>query len=303
MSGSKKISELTTATALAGDEIFPIVQQGETRQATISVLSALAPVQSVNGLTGIVMLALGDLTGVEPIVSAQGVSAAIAAVSLLVSNVSVLVSANTVQINAVSALTSVNLVQINTVSALVSVNSLAITSVQNYLLSQISAATSGGIADAPGDGQIYGRTLGSWVPVSVTAIAMQVNAVSALVSTALGPRPYNVVFDFGASTVPMGEYPKVTPAGLTFYVLPSCSGSQVVFNTSAFPATIVSIPIMYPTSATLGILEIGVSGTATWPAIVTTSIAPGQTFGVQTSVSADPTLAGLVISFAGWYRP
>ena len=60
---------------------------------------------------------------------------------------------------------------------------------------------------------------------------------------------------------------------------------------------------MYPTSVTLGILLIGVSGTATWPAIATTSVAPGETFGVQTSVSSDPTLTGLVISFAGYYNP
>lgn len=248
MATSKKISELTTASAITGSEIFPLVQSGETRQASVSLLiSTQAPVQSVNGLTGIVLLDTNDLPSYGS--NFNALVAAIASVSVRVDAVSVLTSVNT------AAITSVNAV---------------ITSVNNAHTSVLNAITSIN------------------------------NAVTSVVS---GPRPYNVVFDFGTSTVPLGEYPKVTPAGLTFYVLPSCSGSQVVFNTSAFPATIVSIPIMFPTSTTLGILQIGVSGTATWPAIATTSVAPGQTFGVWTSVSADPTLTGLVISFAGWYRP
>ena len=281
MATSKKISELTTATVLSGAELVPLVQTGETVQAAISLLSAFAPVQSVNGMTGPIILNTGDLPSYNSDIAQ--ILTSIADVSVRIDNVSA-----------------------------------ALTSTQVYFEALISVATSGGLGEAPVDGQIYGRGGGNWVPVSITALAADVGTVvnsltsvntvitsinNVLTSMGISRRPYNVVFDFGASTVPMGEYPKVTPAGLTFYVLPSCSGSQVVFNTSAFPATIVSIPIMYPTSATLGILEIGVSGTATWPAIVTTSIAPGQTFGVQTSVSADPTLAGLVISFAGWYRP
>lgn len=263
MATSKKISELTTATVLSGAELIPLVQSGETVQAQLSLLSALAPVQSVNGLTGPVILAAGDLSGYNSDIA-----------------------------SIISSITAVS-IRVDDVSA-------ALTSTQVYFEALISAATSGGIADAPGDGQIYGRTLGSWVPVSVTAIAMQVNAVSALVSTALGPRAYDVLFDFGVSAVPQGEYPKIV-AVRNFYVLPSCSNSQIAFNTSAFPAAVVSIPIMFPTSTTLGILLIDTSGTATWPAIVTTSIAPGQTFGLQTPVSADANLKGLTIVFAGYY--
>jgi len=237
MATSKKISELTTASAITGSEIFPLVQGGETRQASVSLLiSSQAPVQSVNGLTGVVMLDVGDLPTYSTI--------------------------NTLIFSAIASVS----VRVDTVSALAS----SVSVIANNAL------------------------------LAAASVSARVDTAAALI---LAPRPYNVVFDFGASTVPMGEYPKVAPAGLTFYVLPSCSGSQVTFNTSAFPTALVSIPIMYPTSTTLGILQIDVSGTTIWPAIATTSIAPGQTFGVQTSVSSDPTLTGLVISFAGWYRP
>jgi hypothetical protein len=299
MATSKKISELTTATALVGDELIPLVQDGETRQAEVSVLRLLSPVHSVNGLTGNVILALGDLTGVEPLVSAQGVSAAIGAVSVRVDTVSALVSANYQA--AVSAVASVS-VRVDDVSA-------AITSVQAYVLAQISVATSSVFTEAPNDGQVYGRASQAWVPVSITALQAQVDTVSAAVSVLTSAItsinniawPYDIGFDFGASTLPTDEYAKVV-AARTFYVLPSCSGSQLTFNTSAFPTAIVSIPIMYPTSVTLGVLLIGTSGTATWPAITTTSIVAGQTFGVQTSVSSDANLKGLVITFVGYYR-
>lgn len=167
MATSKKISELTTATALVGDELLPLVQDGETRQAEVSVLRLLSPVQSVNGLTGNVLLALGDLTGVEPIVSAQGVSAAIAAVSARVDTVSVLVSTNYQAL--VSAVASVS-VRVDTVSA-------AITSVQAYVLAQISVATSGTFIDAPSDGSIYARQNASWVALQAA---------------------YDIGFDFGS---------------------------------------------------------------------------------------------------------
>lgn len=277
MSGtSKTISALTTATVLDGSEIFPIVQSGETRRAAVSVLRLIAPVQSVNGLTDTVILGLSDF----PDISAA----------------------------------------IDDVSALTSANYAAIISVQTYLSALISvAASAAGLPEVTNDGQIYGRSFGVWVPVSVTALQTQIDAVSALVSTnavniaantsniavvsALASRafPYDISFDFGVSTVPQGEYAAVvTPR--TFYVLPSCSNSQIAINTSAFPTAIVSIPVMFPTSTTLGILTIGVSGTAVWPAIATTSVSIGQTFGVQTSVSADANLKGLRITFAGYYR-
>jgi hypothetical protein len=274
VSGSKKISELTTATALQGTEIFPIVQGGETRQVAVTALNVFQLVRSVQGLTGDVQLALGDLAGVEAIVSNQGVSAAIGAVSVRVDQ-----------------------------------TSAALTSVQTYLLAQISVVSGGGLTDAPSNGQVYGRVNASWVPVSISAVATQVDAVSVVTSVLAAridvvsarPYPYDIAFDFGAGVVPAGEYAAVV-AGRTFYVLPSCSNSQISFNTSAFPSANVSIPIMFPTSTTLGILVIGVSGTATWPAIATTSVAAGQTFGVQTSVSSDATLLGLRITFAGYHR-
>lgn len=281
MATSKKISELTTATVLSGAELIPLVQSGETVQAQLSLLSALAPVQSVNGLTGPVILAAGDLSGYNSDIA-----------------------------SIISSITAVS-IRVDDVSA-------ALTSTQVYFEALISVATSGGLGEAPVDGQIYGRGGGNWVPVSITALAADVGTVAnsltsvntaitsinnVLTSMGVSRRPYNVVFDFGVTTLPQGDYARVSPAGVTFYVLPSCSNSQIAFNTSAFPTAIVSIPIMYPTSVTLGILLIGVSGTATWPAIATTSVAPGETFGVQTSVSSDPTLTGLVISFAGYYNP
>jgi hypothetical protein len=330
VSGSKKISELTSATVLTGTEIFPIVQNGETRQVAVTALNVFQLVRSVQGLTGDVQLALGDLAGVEAIVSNQGVSAAIGAVSVRVDQ-----------------------------------TSAALTSVQAFLLAQISTVAGGGITEAPVDGQVYGRAASAWVPVSISALQTQVNAVSvatsvnaariAAVSSSIGaiatqvdsvsvavsveraritavsasvsalqvqlnavsvvtsvlaaridvvsarPYPYDIAFDFGTSTLPQGEYAAIV-AGRTFYVLPSCSNSQIAFNTSAFPSANVSIPIMFPTSTTLGILVIGVSGTATWPAIATTSVAAGQTFGVRTSVSSNATLLGLRITFAGYHR-
>lgn len=304
MSGtSRKISELTTATALVGTEVLPIVQDGETRQVAIAEVSAFSPVRSVNGLTGVVELAISNIIGVEGIVQNGAVSALIGAVSARVDTVETSAAAVSVRVDSVSA---------------------AITSVQAYVLAQISVATSGVFTEAPNDGQVYGRQSLAWVPVSITALANQIEAVSALVSSAAAIQvsgsitdvvyvrknsdwvpltlAYDVGFDFGASTVPAGEYAKIV-APRTFYILPSCSGSRLAFNTSAFPAAIVSIPIMFPTSTTLGILTIGVSGTATWPAIATTSVSTGQTFGVQTSVSSDANLTGLVITFAGYYRP
>lgn len=295
MSGSsRKISELTTATALVGTEVLPIVQEGETRQVAIAEVSVFSPVRSVNGLTGEIELAISNIIGVEGIVQNGEVSALIGAVSARVDVVETSAAAVSVRVDDVSA---------------------AITSVQNYVLSQISVATSGVFTEAPNDGQVYGRQSLAWVPVSITALTNQVAAVAEVSGSTTNviyvrknsdwiplTLAYDVGFDFGASTVPVDSYAKIV-APRTFYILPSCSGSQLNFNTSAFPAAIVSIPIMFPTSTTLGILTIGVSGTATWPAIATTSVSVGQTFGVRTSVSSDANLTGLVITFAGYYRP
>jgi len=52
-----KISELPVASALAGTELIPVVQGGETRQATVS---DIAPVRSVAGKTGAVALDPAD---------------------------------------------------------------------------------------------------------------------------------------------------------------------------------------------------------------------------------------------------
>lgn len=143
MSGSsKKISELTTATVLDGTELIVVVQDSETRQAVVNDLAIFSPVQSVNGFTGNVELAISNIIGVEGIVATGAVSVAIASVSARVDDVSALVSANTVLIDEVSA---------------------AIVSVQTYVLAQISVATSGGITDAPSDGTPYAREDANWV--------------------------------------------------------------------------------------------------------------------------------------------
>jgi hypothetical protein len=171
MSGSKKISELATATALMGGELFPLVQEGETRQAEVSVLRLLSPVQSVNNLTGNVLLALGDLTGVEPIVSAQGVSAAIGAVSLRVDDVE----------------TSLSEV------------SLAIISVQAFLLSEIQVATSGIFTEAPNDGQVYGRQSLTWVPISLLPSIVSISASTYETSAGEANAWFRVVGGVGCS--------------------------------------------------------------------------------------------------------
>ncbi len=147
MSGSKRISELTSATVLSGSEVFPIVQDGETRQANVRALDVFQLVRSVNGIAGDVLLNINDIDGAEQLVRDGGVSAAIGAVS----------------------------VRVNTVSA-------AIISVQAVLQAQISAAASSGISDAPSNGAVYARQNASWQIVSVTAIQNQLNAVSALAS-------------------------------------------------------------------------------------------------------------------------
>lgn len=290
MSGtnSRKISELTTATGIVGNELMVIVQDGETRQAVVSLLTSTAPVWTVNGQIGDVVIDSYDISGLDQIVADGGVSA-----------------------------------------ALVSINA------------QISVLAGGGLTDAPSDGSVYARQDGAWVIVSATAIndtlvslvafsgdaaatfvlhdlaitsvnAAHTSVVSAITSinaahtSLVGAvagltAPYDIAFNFGTSLVAQGEYARiVTPR--TFYVLPSCSLSRIDFYTSAFPSTIVSIPVMYPTSTTLGVLLIGVSGTATWPAIATVCVTAGQTFGVQTSVSANAGLLGLVVTFAGHVR-
>jgi hypothetical protein len=154
VSGSKKISELTSATVLSGDEFFPLVQSGETRQANVRLLDIFHAVRSVNGLVGDVIIAVDDIPGIEPLVIAQGVSAAIEVVSVAVSNVAVRVDET----------------------------SAALTSVQTYLLSQISVAAAGGITDAPSDGSVYARQNASWQVVPVTALQAQIDAVSVLAS-------------------------------------------------------------------------------------------------------------------------
>jgi len=264
VSGSKRISELTSATVLSGAEIFPIVQGGETRQVAVTALNVFQLVRSVNGLTGEVLLTGSDIDGLEDLVVLGGVSAAIAAVSVRVDTVSVLVSSNTANIAAVSALVSVETARLTAVSALVSVETARLTAVSAL----------------------------------VSANTVAINAVSVL---AARPLPYDISFDFGTTTVPTDQYAAIV-AVRTFYVLPSCSNSQLTINTSAFPNTVVTVALMYPTSVTLGVITIGVSGTATWPAIATTSVSIGETFGVRTSITAATSLTGLRITFAGYHR-
>ena len=83
-----KISELTAAAALTGDEIVPVVQTGATVRTTIGDLldsgayvdaagaAAAAPVQSVNTETGDVVLGAADV-GADPAGTAAGEVAAI----------------------------------------------------------------------------------------------------------------------------------------------------------------------------------------------------------------------------------
>lgn len=113
MSGSKRISELTSATVLNGSEIFPIVQDGETRQANVRALDIFQLVRSVNGIAGDVLLNITDIGGAEQLVRDGGVAAAISSVSVRVNDVST-------AIGAVSALVSTNTAAIANVSALVS---------------------------------------------------------------------------------------------------------------------------------------------------------------------------------------
>jgi hypothetical protein len=114
------ITSLSVAASLDGTEVFPMVQNGETKQVTLDELTIYATTTVVSDLAAL-----------------------------------------SVRVDGVSA---------------------AVVSVQDYLLAQISVATGGGIVDAPADDQIYGRQNSAWIPVSVTAIQTQVDAVSALVS-------------------------------------------------------------------------------------------------------------------------
>jgi hypothetical protein len=240
MSGSKKISELATATALTGSELFPLVQEGETRQAEVSVLRLLSPVQSVNNLTGNVLLALGDLTGVEPIVSAQGVSAAIGAVSLRVDDVE----------------TSLSEV------------SLAIISVQAFLLSEIQVATSGVFTEAPNDGQIYGRQSLTWSPLLFAydlafdfgATEVSADAIGTLVVT----RNCNIAPDFaGSFGVAVSAPSSPVVAGVlrngTTIGLVSIDVAGTVTPTAVTPATTIAvsaptqIQILFPASVAPGL--------------------------------------------------
>jgi len=256
VSGSRRISELTSATVLTGSEIFPIVQDGETRQVAVTALNVFQLVRSVNGLTGTVILTAYDIAGLEQFVKDGLVSAAIASVSVRVDTVSALVSGNTTNIAAVSALVSANTANIAAVSALVSSNTLYI--------SEVSALVSGNTANIAAVSALVSVETARLANVSalVSANTAAINAVSVL---AARPLPYDISFDFGTTTVPTDQYAAIV-AVRTFYVLPSCSNSQLTFNTSAFPASVVTVALMYPTSVTLGVITIDVSGTATWPA-------------------------------------
>jgi hypothetical protein len=264
MSGSRRISELVTATALTGDEIFPLVQEGETRQAQVSVLRLLAPVQSVNNLTGNVLLALGDLTGVEPIVSAQGVSAAIAAVSLRVDEVSASITNNTVHINEVSA---------------------AVVSVQAYLISQLSIAVSGVFTEAPNDGQVYGRQSLTWVPVPVTAIqeslasvSQRVDAVSAL-AAAPGSVPYEMALACSDEQTAI-----TTGLAIEFSFPRAFTLNDIVFECN-----------LAPTSTTCA-MQIRVSGSVLHSGYI--NIDPGQ----NTSRTAAVTTSLIKTNITAWRR-
>lgn len=269
MATSKKISELTTATALVGDELLPIVQDGETRQAEVSVLRLLSPVQSVNGLTGNVLLALGDLTGVEPLVSAQGVSAAIAAVSARVDTVSALVSTNYQAL--VSAVASVS-ARVDNVSA-------AITSVQSYVLAQISVATSGTFIDAPSNGSIYARQNAGWVALSAA---------------------YDIAFDFGS-----GKPTTSATQGHLFSrnVLIPLNMSGSVAWVSVNPTAAVTFAVRYAavgsTASALGSVIVSTNGTYAYNfsslgAAVTASA--GAKLFMDAPAVQDATLAGALFT-------
>lgn len=87
-----KISEFSNGTLpLAGTELVPIVQGGSTVKTTASAFSTLAPVQTVAGRTGAVVIATTDVTGFTAAAAAaapvQSVAGRTGAVTLGISDV------------------------------------------------------------------------------------------------------------------------------------------------------------------------------------------------------------------------
>lgn len=284
MSGtSRKISELTTATALVGTEVLPIVQDGETRQVAIAEVSAFSPVRSVNGLSGVVELAISNIIGVEGIVQNGEVSALIGAVSARVDTVETSAAAVSVRVDDVSA---------------------AITSVQSYLLSQISVATSGVFTEAPNDGQVYGRQSLAWVPVSITALQSQVDAVSALVSNvaANGVSAFPYDFCFAASD----ESTVLTTGTAIEFTFPrNMTISDIVLEVNTAPASTTSTFVVRTSLSSFhsGQIQIDPTERTSRTAAVTTSIVKVSTTQwergyVDVSV-ADAAIAGLKVYILG----
>lgn len=265
MSGSKKISELTTATVLDGSELIPIVQQGETRQVDISLLGAFAPVLRVNGQAGLVVLALGDLAG-EDIIRNEIVSATFTSV-------------NAAHTSVVDAITSINTVITSVNDAATSTNA-AITSVQDYLLAQLSVAVSGVFTEAPNDGQVYGRQSLAWTPLAF---------------------PYDIVFDFGSDTIPAGQELSIyVSRDILIPANYSGSGGQAL----TFPSTSVTLVLSHNTS-TIGRIVVDVSGTATYITSTTDvaiSVNAGDYLVMAAPAVSDSTLAQAFFTLAATRR-
>ncbi len=312
MSGSKRISELTTASVITGAELMVVVQDGETRQAEVTLLRTLAPVIAVNGETGSVLLTVGNIPGLEPLVVNAAVSAAIASVSARVDALDVVVSTNYQA--AVSAAASVS-VRVDTVSA-------AITSVQDYVLAQISAATSGVFTEAPNDGQIYGRQSLAWVPVSITALQSQINTVSALASAALfiqvsgsttgvtyvrqnaGWIPLRITYDFNFAA--SDEATALTTGTAIEFSFPRTMAiSDIVLEVNSAPTSVTSTFVVRTSVSSLhgGQIHIDPLQRTSRTAAVATSIAittvTQWTRGYVDVSIADATITGLKVYILG----
>jgi hypothetical protein len=287
VSGSRKISELTSATVLTGDEIFPIVQEGETRQANVRALDIFQAVRSVNGIGGDVIIALNDLPGVEQIVIDAGVSAAIGSVSVRVDDTS-------------AAITSVQTYLLSEISVRVEAVSAAITSVQTYLLNEISVLTAGGLTDAPNDGSVYARQSGSWQIVPVTAIQSQIDAVSVLASVNAAKSYADLALACSDETTAI-----TTGTAIQFSIARGVSLSDVVFECNVAPTSTTCELEVRVSSSVLhaGYILMDPGKTTSRTAATTTSL-------IKTSVgswrrafvsvrSTDATFAGLKLYLLG----
>lgn len=278
MSGtSRKISELVTASIpLAGNELMVLVQDGETRQVEVTALRTLSPVVAVNGKVGSVLITIADIPGTESLVVNGAVSTAIASVSVRVDDLDTALSAVSVRVDDVSA---------------------AITSVQAFLVSQISVATSGVFTEAPNDGQVYGRQSLAWVPVSITALQSQINAVSVVADTA---QAYDFCFAASDEITPL-----TTGTAVEFSFPRGMDISDLVLEVNTAPVSTTSTFVVRTSASAFhsGQIHIDPSQRTSRTAAVSTSLVKTSvvqwTRGYVDVSVADPAVAGLKVYILG----